>query len=504
MLYWPDYTVKSALMAQKYGFSLFPSQAAASRYIVGERKTPKMVQVIGGERAGKSAWAGAEVATLLPWCRLVYLAGMEFENTYPEFKYIEDHLRGIDYLGEVSKPERGGWVLRMAESGAVVRCISFKQKGEDALITTGEAPDLVVLCEAGMMEMEFLETAYSRVAERRGAVIAVGTLKRSRPWYRSLYNKLKLGESERFIGRSFSFPSWENTEIYPGGRTDPAIEALEKALGPEKFAERIGAEPVPSSLLVFGKEFDWNMHVKPVQYEAGLPIWLACDPGYAGAYSLLVVQAASSSDVRVLDEYYMAYTTWDRAVQWLWDRPYIDVDPRGMIRGIGRAVMDVAGKQHHADKSQVEQWYETTGVNWRANPVPILEGITRLRDFLRSPFDWEVPRLTISPKCEGLLYELTEGEVYQKDSTGNPVREAPVDRHNHSRKALSYLLVDAFGPGDSERPLLAVQGGANPYRRARRGKVSMGFGEFTSDGGARFTFQPRGGRVKAPRRFTFE
>jgi hypothetical protein len=388
----------------------------------------------------------------------------------------------------------------MRETGAELRTLSFAQDGIDALPVTGKAPDLIVLCEAGMLDEGFLTSAYLRVAEKRGGVIATGTLKRSRPWYVSLYNRMQQG-GETFNGRSFSFPSWENEIIYPGGESDPAILAMKAVLSDVEYQERLGAVPVPSSLLVFGREFDWKLHVKRQDYDAGLPLWLACDPGYAGAYSLLVVQAASSSEVRVIDEFYGRYKTWDDAVNWLLHRPYVRVDGRGWIKApsITRAVMDVAGRQHHGDKSQVEQWYDATGLNWRGQTVPIETGINRMRDFLRSPFDWDTPRLLIDPKCEGLLFELSEGEVYQKDRSGEPLREAPIDRHNHSRKALSYLLVDAFGESEGGREAGSTPG-RNPYRRTRRA-VSTETVLDMVDGTIRFTNLRSDDKIKTPLRF---
>jgi len=319
----------------------------------------------------------------------------------------------------------------------------------------------VVLCEAGMLELDNFLAAYTRVGERRGAVILVGTLKRSRPWYVAMYRQLQAANP--YHGKSFSFPSWENASIYPGGRHDPVIAALEAALGEQRFMERIGAEPVSSPLLVFGKEFDYGLHVAPQGYDDAYPLWLACDPGYAGAYSLLVVQAASAADVRVIAEFYQQYATWDRAVAWLRALEYVEAEEPddqgvGMIYNIERAVMDVAGKQHHADRSQIEQWHDATGIRFRSNPVGIELGISRLRDFLRSPFAWNVSRVRIDPHCEGLLWELAEGEQYPRDQEGNPVKEAPVDANNHARKALSYLLVDAFGRSDNDLPGLPRPG----------------------------------------------
>jgi len=447
---WPTWAEKQVTLT-RLGVSLFPNQEAASHYLCGTRSVPSVVQIIGGERAGKSDWAGNEMTCLMPWCKLIYIAGAGYENTHPEYEYLEDNLRRLGALEKPLKPKMGAWSLEThwgEREITRVETISFSKQGSDALIATGKAPDLIVLCEAGLLEEAEFIAAYTRVAERRGAVLAIGTLKRSKPWYVALYRQLQ--QANDYNGKSFSFPSWQNTVIYPGGEHDPAINALRNALGPTRFIERIGAEPVPSPLLVFGQEFDYNLHVKKCYYEPELPIGLACDPGYAGAYALLVIQTPSSSEVRVIDEFYEQYATWDKCVDWLRSRPYIKQTEQGWLQNINRAVMDIAGTAHHGDRSQVEQWRGETGIKFRTNPVPISLGISRLRDFLRSPFAWDMSRLQIDPKCEGLIWELQEGEQYPKDAEGNPIREYPLDANNHSRKALSYFLIDAYGRGDGD------------------------------------------------------
>lgn len=465
---WP--TLRQKLLTwRRLGVELYPNQLAASSVLVGRRDVPSVVQVIGGERAGKSQWTAHEITALLPWCDLIYLAGDSYENAEREFEYLEANMRRLNVLAAVSKPKQGQWEMRTVgpRGGTHIATLSF-QRGADALIATGRAPDLVVLCEAGLMEEDHFLAAYSRVAERRGSVILSGTLKRARPWYVNLFRELQ-GEND-YRGKSQSFPSWQNLSIYPGGRTDPTILALERVLGDMVFRERIGAEPVPSPLLVFGREFEYGKHVRKVAYDPALPLWIAVDPGYAGAYALLVVQAASASDVRVIDEFYRQYETWDRAVEWLRSRAYVTCED-GKIKNIQRAVMDVAGKQHHADRSQVEQWRDTTGIDFLAEPVGIETGISRMRDFLRSPFNG-LPRLSIHPRCEGLLSELAQGEQYPKDQAGNAIKEHPIDANNHARKALSYLLVNAYGESDFAKPR-KPQPGRNPFNEQEAPQVDI-------------------------------
>jgi len=467
---WPSFAEKIG-MWESINVSLFPSQLSASTQITGDRGTARVVLTMGGERAGKSQWTAYEVFALAPWCDLIYITGAQFENTEPEFKYLEALFRTAGLLSSVNKPLTGAWNMTTMW-GCEIRTLSYVRAGSDALVTTGRAPDVVVMCEAGMLSDDVFLTALTRVGERRGAVIMSGTLKRSRPWYVGLYDQMK--GTNIFNGTSWSFPSWENLTVYPGGRNDPQILQLEAALGDIRFRERIAGEPVPSPLLVFGREFDYKLHVAEVGFDPLLPILLASDPGYAGAYSLLVVQAASDQDVRVIDEFYRQYSTWDEAVTWLRERPYIKVDSHGKIMNViyGNAVMDVAGYQHHAEKSQIDQWMTHTGVHFLGRRVSILDGITRMRDFLRSPFGWEKTRIRINPKCEGLLWELAQGEVYHSDQEGNPIKENPRDSSNHSRKAISYLLVQRFGRSDGER-FLPPEPGHDPFAGKSIGEVTL-------------------------------
>ena len=77
----------------------------------------------------------------------------------------------IGYLESKREPKTGASSLKMSESGAEVKCISLATRGSDALIATGRAPDIVVMCEAGTCEEDHFLAAVGRVTEKRGAVI---------------------------------------------------------------------------------------------------------------------------------------------------------------------------------------------------------------------------------------------------------------------------------------------------------------------------------------------
>jgi len=107
-------------------------------------------------------------------------------------------------------------------------------------------------------------------------------------------------------------------------------------------------------------------------------------------------------------------------------------------------VIDIAGKQHPGSKSQVEIWRHSAGLRLRVNRVGIVEGILRARTFLNNPATGK-PRIYFSPRCRNALAEFREYR-YPKDTDNRPITEIPIDRDNHSLKAISYWLYDRFGP----------------------------------------------------------
>ena len=434
---WPTIQHKQAQF-KRFGYTPHPGQAPAHEALEVDRDESQVIQVIGGERAGKSTVAAHEAAALVPWSSLIFLAGESYENTEPEFAILLADLRASGNLASSSTPKKGQWQA-FTTTGCEIRSVSFARDGPDALIATGKAPDVVLLCEAGLLDFNHFLAAFGRVAEKRGLVLASGTLKGAKPWYAEKYREFQ-GENT-YNGRGVSVPSWANLSVYPGGEGDPVIQQLRKAYDDLTFRERFGAEPVPSSLLVFGRQFRHEDHVKEMEYIAGLPVEIAIDPGYAGAYAVEVVQWVGASEVRVIDEWYQQYATWHEAVEWMRKQPWGD-----QVKG---GVGDHAIHQHHADRSQYEQWL-SAGVSLRSQPVSIADGIDRMRSFLRSPFTG-TPRLMVDPRCKGLIWELASGEMYKPDPDGRPLSEKPIDRDNHARKALSYWLIDHFGRRDMTR-----------------------------------------------------
>ena len=163
-----------------------------------------------------------------------------------------------------------------------------------------EAPDAILGCEAAQLPHEVYLRLRGRLAERRGWLWLSGTFEGSRGWYADHFTAWQAVNADG--AASFSIPTWSNRALFPGGRADAEIEALEATYPAAVFRERFGGVPCPPATLVF-PEFEPAQHVATVDPAAVQTVELAIDPGYAGAYAVLAV-TESAGVVRVIDEVY--------------------------------------------------------------------------------------------------------------------------------------------------------------------------------------------------------
>ncbi len=194
-----------------------------------------------------------------------------------------------------------------------------------------EAPDGILGCEAAQLPASVFLRLRGRIAERRGWLWLSGTFEGSRGWYADKFRAWQL--VERADARAFSIPSWENRAIYPGGREDPEIADLEAMFPPDLFMERFGGVPCPPSTLVF-REFNPRVHMSNNARASGLPVELAIDPGYAGAYAVLAIEQRGP-EVAVIDEVYLRRRVAGDVIAACRERPWWP-----QVRG---SVIDIAG-----------------------------------------------------------------------------------------------------------------------------------------------------------------
>lgn len=415
------------------------------------RDRHRIRQVIGGERGGKSYSSAMEGLSRSPFTvdggpGVFWIVGPDYNQARPEFQYILDGYRALGREPvKVSQPQNnaspwlmelpGGTTWETRSSNDVKKLASF-------------AVDGVIMAEAAQQGYDVFLKLRGRLIERRAWLVMSGTLEKGEPWYPECYQRWQGPNLEN--AKSFSLPTWSNHHIFPGGRGDPQIKELEATFPPDLFLERFGAKPTPPSGLVF-KEFSFNTHVEELE-PMDLPVELAIDPGYTGAYAVLAIQQAGGL-TRVIDEVYVRFGVAQEVIEECKSRWWWELVPKG---GEGKTggVIDIAGKQHQGMASHVEIWATDAGVTLRSQPVSIEDGILVVRTLLKNPKDGR-PRIVFDAGLSALkdhdghpLGVLGELGMYRyPERTGLQAQtDKPIDRYNHALKALGYWEYDKHGP----------------------------------------------------------
>lgn len=451
---WPSRKIKGFIF---HGLEYEPTEAQEPVH----QSKADIIIVGGGERAGKSKIAAMECVGRLPACegRPIFLVGEKYERCVPEFDYISAALLEMPWKKpiEISRPADGQQrcTIKIPDLNIVISTYSAV-KGMTAIRGTGRAPALILICEAGLVSYDVFLACLGRVAEARGAVIATGSFPDDTGWYAQKYEEYQAPNEDE--GASFSIPSWSNTVVYPGGEEDPQILKLKAQYPKLDFLRFIGAEPQPPATLVY-PEFRYSIHVREeVQFNEEEPVWLAIDPGYRGAYAVLAVQFIGAY-VHVIDEVYRRAKEHGHGA--LGTAMIEECQGRPWWGNVVDGVIDVAGTQHHAARSQAEVWAAKAELHLKWERVAEDAGIRRLRTFLWDPATGK-PLLFLSPKCTYTAKEFSRWQ-YPGIVEGKPISEKPIDRYNHALKALIYLLHYLFRPVDW--PITKLERRESPWKR---------------------------------------
>jgi hypothetical protein len=425
------------VLYEKIGFS--PTEL--QKDILNSRK--RFILVAGGEQAGKSMVASKYLVARLfenDEPGLFWLVAADYERTRAEFEYLVEDFGAMGLLQEASKRVDPGRII--LADGTRIETKSAKDPRTLAM----RAPNGIIGCEASQLDLETFHWLRGRCAPKRGWMFLSGTFEGSLGWYPQMFQAWQASSSADEV--SFSLPSYSNAYLYPGGREDPEILALEKASSDDFFLERIEGIPSPPQGMVF-TEIRPDIHVQNVEYEPDIPVHIWIDPGYAEAYACEIVQVVNDQ-IRVIDEIYERDLITDEIIEiaqskiWWKDARF--------------GVIDVAGYQHQAMAAPAEVWMDKTGIYFDSEKIRINDGTERLKAFLKTdPVDQREPRIVFNPKCEGILSEFgikpnpfdgqTRAYRWKMDRDVTIVGETPEDRYNHGIKAVIYGLINRYGYG---------------------------------------------------------
>lgn len=427
---------KQALQLLAWTYDHYTPSAAQAAF---HKHQARLKLVAGGVRAGKSRSTAAEFyGELAVTDGLLWIVGPDYEQCKPEFKYIYETFRAMGFVASASRPERGSQSMVLING-----CRIQTKSSDDAEALASFAPNAILMVEAGQQRWDIYQKVLERALEHNAKVILSGTFEGSLSWYAELFERWQGANPEG--GASFSIPSWTNTKIFPLGRQDPKILALEAAMPEELFAERVGAVPYKPQGLVF-KKFGAK-HIGRFPYNPAWPVELAIDPAQH-TYAVEAIQWQGER-VRVIDEIYMHQVIAQDIIPVVMERPWWP----NVAQNAG--VIDIAGKQHQGNHSQIEIWLDMAGKSLRSNYVYIDEGISAMRLRLEKLDDDGDPLLMFDEhlrntkgfdgRADGVRAEMNlfKWRDWKEGRNNSP---KPIDANNDACKAIWYWLFDKYGP----------------------------------------------------------
>lgn len=422
------------LIFEKLGYHPTPEQSPIHNSLARIRL------VAGGERSGKSKSSANDLLGRFYEGKLYWLVAADYERTRAEYDYICDGLDKLQVHYNATKHVDPGEIL--IEGGFRIITKSAKDPRKLAM----EAPDGILVCEASQIDYETYLRLRGRLAEKRGWMLMSGTFESSLGWYVEAYLRGLTLNDEDLV--SFSLPTWSNTVIFPGGREDPEIKAIEAATSKEWFMERFGGVPTPPRGLVF-TEFSNLIHTgkgDAFEFDPTELVYIWIDPGYQHAYAVEVAQK-KGEDVYIIDEIYETGLVTSDIITLAKKKPWWD-------RVIGGAI-DIAGTQHQAMPAPTEVWLREGGIALRSQKIRIQDGVERLKACLKVNPITNRPSIFINTRCQGLISELggcpspLDGQTrvykWRMDKDRQILGEVPEDKNNDAVKATIYGLVDLIG-----------------------------------------------------------
>lgn len=387
----------------------------------------------GGERAGKSLLGGAQVAAAALDSPLLWIVGSDYSMARAEFRYAHDALQKLKAVANASMPADGRWEMRL-KTGAVV----VTKSAEDVLKLASDAPSGIVIAEAAQLDFETFRRLFARTAEARargdGWLLATGTFEKGRRWFAELFRQFK--GPNAYGGTSYSLPTWSNLAVFPGGRNDRAILAIEKGLTAAQFSERFGGEPVAHEDQVFrGQSID--KCIGPLGQPDGWVV-LGCDLARLRDYTVVTAVNSLRQVVEIQRFNRVDWTTQVARIKEMYERVYakqIVVDSTGL----GDPVTEMLWRQ-----------------NLIVNPVHMTaQSKSELVTGLAIALD---KGELVIPRDEQLIAELWDFQAIERAS-GIDRLEASPGRHDDMVISLALAIFGLRGVSAGQAPALPSRHG---------------------------------------------
>jgi hypothetical protein len=406
--------------------------------------------VCAGRRTGKSFLGGHELtleafktlANLKAYSkhgrrREFWIVGPEYSDAEKEFRVVYNDLEqlGVPF-------DHPGTYYDAVGGNLHISCFDgrFQVHGKSAKYPkslVGEALEGVILVEAAKLAPS-IWTKFIRpmLVDYRGWALMTSTPE-GKNWFYEAWQRGQQGKDEWWSTR---MPAWINDIIYPGGINDPEIALLRDELGPEMFNQEVAALFTEYTGRVF-KEFDEEIHCKPLKFNPAFETVAAVDYGFTNPNVWLLIQIDPWDNVYILDEFYQRGLTVDEFAA--------EVASRGLAPPqMKRFYPDPASPgdtRYISDKLKLSAGTGTGGeVNTRINLIRrwLRTGPTYLEpgDELRQP------KLFIdSEKCPNTVREFQDYRYPENKSEIRDAVELPMKKDDHTPEALGRLMASRFG-----------------------------------------------------------
>lgn len=419
-----------------------------------------------GRRWGKSLFGGKEIECMAFIRNYIgqpmrgWIIGPNYGDAEKEFRVVYNTFKalGIDQVSSkfIKNVENGN--MRIATNwGFELECRSAQHP--ESLV--GEGLDFVLLAEAGRhTKRTFTEYVRPALSDKRGLSIMSGVPEDVSDT-NLLYWGFNRGKDPRYSQwKSWQLPSWTNTAVFPGGRTDPEILEAESDLTDDEFRRQYGGEFVLKRGRVM-KEWDDDIHVRDLSFNPNWPLFAAVDYGYRNDWVWLWIQLDPMNNrVYVIGEKRWQQTDTEVIAREMNDHPLmrhcvsIYVDPSSPD--------DAAILRRH------------TGVGTRNNTggeimprVRLIRQSLKLKpEHLPDDHPEKLPGLMVDRSCTKLIWEMREGYRWPESrGDGKNASEIPLDDNNHGPEALGRFYKGHMESLSESAHRISRQGSIRKMRR---------------------------------------
>jgi len=401
-----------------------------------------------GRRWGKSMFGGKEIEAMA-WIKNYiglpmrgWIIGPEYTDAEKEFRVIYNSFKalGIDAISSkfLSNVENGN--MHIATNwGFDLQCRSARHP--DSLV--GEGLDFVLLAEAGRHSRKtFTEYVRPALSDKRGISMMSGVPEEASD-YNLLYWGYKRGQDPRQTQwKSWQLPSWTNTAVFPGGRTDPEILEAEEDLTKDEFDRQYGGQFVLRHGRVM-KEWDDDLHVGKYKYNPRWPLYAAVDFGYTNDWVWLLIQ----EDPATHNVYVIKERRWKM-------RDTEDICRNELLHDpLTHKVREIYVDPGAPDDASIMRRHlklptrSNTGGEIKLRLQLIRSALKTRPEHLPENHPDRRPGLVVDESCTQLIWEMREGYRWPENKSGSRNdSEIPQDIDNHGPEALGRFYKGHMEP----------------------------------------------------------